>query len=53
MKKRESNCQTKKIKIWSWTPMGADTKMNWLIDRQSQNQLELAARIFSSYPWEL
>jgi hypothetical protein len=48
MKKKESNCQTKKIKIWSWAPKGADTKINWLIDHRSQKQIELAARISSS-----
>jgi hypothetical protein len=36
MKKKENNCQTKKIKIWQCAPKEADTKTNWPTDRWSQ-----------------
>jgi hypothetical protein len=39
--KKESNCQTKKIKIWSWAPQGPDTKKNYPTHRRSEYYLNL------------
>jgi hypothetical protein len=36
MKKKESNCQTKKFKMWSSVPKGARHKTNLPTDRPSQ-----------------
>jgi hypothetical protein len=42
MRQKESNCHTKKCKIWSSVPKGGlDTKTNWPTDHWSQCNLNL------------
>jgi hypothetical protein len=53
MKKKESNRQTKKIKIWSSSQRRPDTKKNWPTDRRSQSNLKLENPLVALLPEQL